>query len=51
MIEIIGFIDYEFIPISNEYSSDLESYYKRRDEKLNRQRKEESEKAAKDLYL
>lgn len=54
IIEIIGFIDYEFIPISNEYSSDSKSYYKKRDEKLNKQRKEESEKAAKeaakDLY-
>jgi len=54
IIEIIGFIDYEFIPISKEYSSDLESYYREEDEKLRKQRKEKSKKKAKeaekDLY-
>ena len=51
IIKIIGFIEYEFVPVANEYDYDLERYYQKRDEKLSRQRKEESEKAAKDLYL
>jgi hypothetical protein len=54
IIKIIGFIDYEFIPVSNEYSSDLQSYYREEDEKLSKQRKEQSKKTAKeaekDLY-
>ena len=42
IIKLTGFIDYTFIPLDKEYSSDLESYYKEEDarnnEKLRKQR-------------
>jgi len=57
IIKLTGFIDYTFIPLDKEYSSDLGSYYKEEDErkkanneKLRKQRQEQSKKAAKDLY-
>lgn len=57
IIKLTGFIDYTFIPLDKEYSSDLKSYsieederMKANNEKLRKQRQEQSKKAAKDLY-
>ena len=50
IIKLTGFIDYKFIPIDEEYNSDLGRYYRDENEKLRKQRQEQSKKAAKDLY-
>ena len=50
IIKLTGFIDYKFIPIDEEYNSDLGRYYRDENENLRKQRQEQSKKAAKDLY-
>lgn len=49
-----GFIDYKYLPIDEEFGSDLKAYYKQKDkiEKASEKiyRKQQSEKAMKDLY-
>ncbi len=54
VIELVGFIDYVFIPIDKEFDSDMEIYYEKneraKNKKLRKLRQEQSKKAAKDLY-